>query len=128
MNRDRSPFGLVAVFALILPLLSVSACSTNPATGEQSFTAFMSEQDEIRVGAEEHPKILKEMGGTPYIHARATAIIYNIYAIYHLCTITSTRFLREWSSLDQTFEVCQNAQILVVLSCKVDLRWFRGLA
>ena len=64
MNRDRSPFGLVAVFALILPLLSVSACSTNPATGEQSFTAFMSEQDEIRVGAEEHPKILKEMGGT----------------------------------------------------------------
>ena len=64
MNQDRSPLGLVAVFTLILPLLSVAACSTNPATGEQSFTAFMSEQDEIRVGAEEHPKILKEMGGT----------------------------------------------------------------
>lgn len=63
MIRNRSPLGLATVFALILPLLSVAACSTNPATGEQSFTAFMSEQDELRVGAEEHPKILKEMGG-----------------------------------------------------------------
>ena len=41
----------------------LGACSTNPATGEQSFTAFMSEEKEAQIGAEEHPKILKELGG-----------------------------------------------------------------
>lgn len=54
---------IVSLLVLLTPLLFAAACSTNPATGEQSFTAFMSEQDELRVGAEEHPKILKEMGG-----------------------------------------------------------------
>ncbi len=55
---------IISLLVLLTPLLFAAACSTNPATGEQSFTAFMSEQDELRVGAEEHPKILKEMGGT----------------------------------------------------------------
>ena len=50
---------------LLLPLLHLlSGCSTNPATGDQSFTAFMSAKDEARVGAEEHPKMLKEFGGS----------------------------------------------------------------
>ena len=48
---------------LCLPLLSLAGCSTNPATGRQSFTAFMSPADEMRVGAEEHPKILKQFNG-----------------------------------------------------------------
>ena len=48
---------------LCLPLLSLAGCSTNPATGQQSFTAFMSRSDEMRVGAEEHPKILKQFNG-----------------------------------------------------------------
>jgi predicted Zn-dependent protease len=48
---------------LVLPLLALGACSTNPATGEQSFTAFMSEKKEKEVGATEHPKILKQFGG-----------------------------------------------------------------
>ena len=48
---------------LCLPLLSLAGCSTNPATGKQSFTAFMSPADEMRVGAEEHPKILKQFNG-----------------------------------------------------------------
>ena len=39
------------------------ACTTNAATGEQSFTAFMSEEKEREVGAEEHPKILTQFGG-----------------------------------------------------------------
>ena len=46
-----------------LLLMSLSGCSTNRATGDQSFTAFMSEEKELQVGAEEHPKILKELGG-----------------------------------------------------------------
>lgn len=44
-------------------LLALGACSTNPATGEQSFTAFMSPQDEVRIGSEQHPKILEQFGG-----------------------------------------------------------------
>lgn len=39
------------------------ACTTNAATGEQSFTAFMSEEQEREVGAEEHPKMLTQFGG-----------------------------------------------------------------
>ncbi|HSE79432.1 MAG TPA: M48 family metalloprotease [Alphaproteobacteria bacterium] len=61
MNRAIRRFAAAAALAAALPQLS--ACSTNPATGEQSFTAFMSPQDEIRVGREEHPKIVKEFGG-----------------------------------------------------------------
>ncbi len=48
---------------LTVTLLSLAACTTNPATGEQSFTAFMSPQEEIKVGRQEHPKILEQFGG-----------------------------------------------------------------
>ena len=61
MNRAIRRFAAAATLAAALPQLY--ACSTNPATGEQSFTAFMSPQEEIRVGREEHPKIIKEFGG-----------------------------------------------------------------
>ena len=54
---------LLRAVLLCLPLLSLAGCSTNPATGGQSFTAFMSRSDEMRVGAEEHPKILKQFNG-----------------------------------------------------------------
>ncbi len=48
---------------LCLPLLALAACSVNPATGKQSFTAFMSKSKEMEVGREEHPKILERFGG-----------------------------------------------------------------
>lgn len=48
---------------LIPALLMLGACSVNPATGKQSFTALMSPAKEKQVGAEEHPKILSEFGG-----------------------------------------------------------------
>ncbi len=47
----------------LLTLLALAGCTVNPATGESSFTAFMSPAEEQRAGAEEHPKILKEFGG-----------------------------------------------------------------
>jgi len=53
-------FGAVC---LALALLSVAACSVNPATGERRFTAFMSPEDEKRIGADEHPKIIKQFSG-----------------------------------------------------------------
>ena len=49
--------------ALLITSLASAGCAVNPATGEQSFTAFMSPAEEIRVGQEQHPKILKEFGG-----------------------------------------------------------------
>ncbi len=52
-----------ALPVLLATALSLAGCSTNPATGEQSFTAFMSPDQEIQVGREEHPKILREFGG-----------------------------------------------------------------
>lgn len=60
MNRRFR--GALAAVALLLPL-GLGACEANPATGRQSFTAFMSPQEEIRVGREEHPKIVREFGG-----------------------------------------------------------------
>jgi predicted Zn-dependent protease len=42
---------------------ALGGCTTNPATGSQSFTAFMSPEKEVEVGREEHPKILKQYGG-----------------------------------------------------------------
>ncbi|MBT7506997.1 MAG: M48 family metalloprotease [Rhodospirillales bacterium] len=48
---------------LILSVAIFPGCTVNPATGEQSFTAFMSPDKEREIGAEEHPKILKQFGG-----------------------------------------------------------------
>ncbi len=54
---------ILGALLLTLPLLGLAACSVNPATGEESFTTFMSRADEMEVGAREHPKILKQHGG-----------------------------------------------------------------
>ena len=45
-----------------LSLMMVSACSTNPATGQRQFTALMSPQQENQIGAQEHEKIIKQFG------------------------------------------------------------------
>jgi predicted Zn-dependent protease len=68
-QRPRAPHLALTGLALLL-----AACSVNPATGERSFTAFMSPADELRVGREQHPKILKEFGGADG-HARAAAYV-----------------------------------------------------
>lgn len=66
---------------LICSILAISViasgCSTNPATGEQSFTAFMDAEDEKKIGAEEHPKMVEAFGGIyedPALNAYVTAI------------------------------------------------------
>jgi len=48
---------------LCVALFGATACSTNPATGRSSFTAFMGADDEKRLGAKEHPKLVKQFGG-----------------------------------------------------------------
>ena len=58
MSRNRVAFALI--LALIAPL---AGCSVNPATGERSFTGFMSPEEERRVGAEQHPQLVRRFGG-----------------------------------------------------------------
>lgn len=53
---------LLAVMLLAAPL-TLSSCTVNPATGKQSFTAFMSPEREKEVGRIEHVKIVKQFGG-----------------------------------------------------------------
>ncbi len=65
------------LLALAGPLLALAGCSVNPATGEQSFTAFMSRADEMEIGKKEHPKILKEFGGA-YADRDLAAYVRNI--------------------------------------------------
>jgi len=50
---------------VMLSLFTLTACSTNPATGQSQFTALMSPQQEVQVGAQEHNKIIKQMGLYP---------------------------------------------------------------
>ncbi len=52
---------LLFIIIILFPILS--GCTQNPATGKHDFTAFMSPKDELRVGQEEHPKILQQYGG-----------------------------------------------------------------
>ena len=62
----------------VLPLVFVlPSCTANPATGQNSFTAFMSPQEEIQVGRKEHPKILKEFGGE-YQGSQFNAYVCNV--------------------------------------------------
>lgn len=68
---------LVLLGSLILLSLSVSGCSVNPATGQQSFTGLMSSEKELQVGKEEHPKILKQFGGA-YDHAAVTQYVNDL--------------------------------------------------
>lgn len=65
----RSTLG---AFALLL-----AACSVNPATGERNFTAFMSPQEEVRVGQEQHPKIIEQFGGV-YDDPKVTAYVNRV--------------------------------------------------
>jgi predicted Zn-dependent protease len=58
-----TPLRHLVAAGLLLAGSLLSACSTNPATGETSFTGFMSESDEAKIGQQSHPEVLKEFGG-----------------------------------------------------------------
>src|SRR5688572_19724856 len=54
---------LVPLLLLLLLAPALAGCSRNPATGERSFTPFMDSADEIKVGREQHPHIVRAFGG-----------------------------------------------------------------
>ncbi len=63
MRRGRR-FAALSVVALTTMAVGLTGCrTTNPATGQSEFTPLMTPAQEVQVGAEEHPKIIKRFGG-----------------------------------------------------------------
>jgi predicted Zn-dependent protease len=60
--RHRWHHAVCARLATVLAL-ALSGCSINPATGESTFTAFMSIDDELRIRDEQHPRLVAQFGG-----------------------------------------------------------------
>jgi predicted Zn-dependent protease len=77
MNEARGWRNWIGGALLLAAMGPLAACETNPATGASSFTAFMSPQEEIKVGREEHPKLLKEFGGA-YDDPKVTAYVNEV--------------------------------------------------
>ncbi len=61
MKKSQCFISLSLAAFLLLP--SLSGCTTNPATGERVFTGMSSDAQELRVGREQHPQIIKAFGG-----------------------------------------------------------------
>lgn len=53
---------MIKRFFIIFLLPVLASCSANPATGRQQFAGLMSPQQELKVGGEEHQKVLREYG------------------------------------------------------------------
>ncbi len=73
IRRLRSNLAIVAL--AVLPALS--ACETAPGTGRTIFTGGMSAQDEVRLGYQEHRKIVPQFGGVyadPAVGAYVTSV------------------------------------------------------
>lgn len=65
------------LLSLVLGLGPLSGCAQNQATGRGQFTAFVSAEDEQRIGREEHPKVLEQFGGA-YNNPRVTTYVQRI--------------------------------------------------
>lgn len=50
------------ILCVTLSAALLSGCSTNPATGKSQFAAFMSPEQELKISAQEHVKIVKQYG------------------------------------------------------------------
>ncbi len=59
----RQVISALSVLALAVASAGLEGCATVPATGETAFTGGLGTAEEIRIGRENHPKIVKEFGG-----------------------------------------------------------------
>ncbi len=53
----------IAALALAFVSAGLNGCATVPATGETTFTGGLGTAEEVRIGRENHPKIIAEFGG-----------------------------------------------------------------
>lgn len=67
-----------ALVAGLAGVIAAAGCTTNPATGAQDFTPFMTPSEEVAFGRQEHPKIVKAHGGVydeqPSLNAYVTEV------------------------------------------------------
>ncbi len=59
----RQKLSALAAVALVFAHPGLDGCATVPATGETAFTGGLGTAEEVRIGRENHPKIVKEFGG-----------------------------------------------------------------
>jgi predicted Zn-dependent protease len=59
----KSLLGPRILVFVVAGLAALPGCSVNPATGERSFTAFMSPDQERQVGKQQDPRIREQLGG-----------------------------------------------------------------
>jgi predicted Zn-dependent protease len=59
----RHILSCLSCLALGVASVGLGGCATVPATGETTFTGGLGTAEEIRIGRESHPKIVKEFGG-----------------------------------------------------------------
>lgn len=52
----------ISKLSLLLSVITLAACSTNPATGERQFTALLPASNEAQIGAAEHAKVEQQFG------------------------------------------------------------------
>jgi predicted Zn-dependent protease len=78
MKTFRLPHLAVAI-ALLGASFALGGCAQNQATGRSQFTAFVSAEDEARIGREEHPKILEQFGGA-YNNPKVQAYVQRVGA------------------------------------------------
>ncbi|MDH3241520.1 MAG: M48 family metalloprotease [Alphaproteobacteria bacterium] len=79
-HRQRHALRALALFVLLgLGLGALGGCTTNPATGER-MVSFISPEEESRIGAREHRKIVPAMGG-PIENDRLQAYVGSIGAL-----------------------------------------------
>ncbi len=53
----------IAALALVFASAGLNGCATVPATGDTAFTGGLGTAEEVRIGRENHPKIIEEFGG-----------------------------------------------------------------
>lgn len=61
-RRERRRFAFAAAVGLGFALIALGGCATNPATGERMMS-LMSAEEEARIGAQEHERLLPAFGG-----------------------------------------------------------------
>jgi len=69
----------ILLLAVALALGPLAGCAQNQASGRSQFTAFVSAEEETRIGREEHPKVLEQFGGE-YNNPRVKAYVQRIGA------------------------------------------------
>lgn len=65
----------------------VSACTTNPATGENNFTPFMTPAQEVAIGQQQHPLVIEQFGvydEMPELNAYVAEIAFRLHAASEL--------------------------------------------